>query len=79
MWTDSKKMTDASFWGPKRPQECLLGLSSNSTEMQLSNDHNIPVVIDRNQLHMRDYLHKPHDYRHTIHWLAMIMFPSKDQ
>ena len=24
--TDSKKMTDASLWGPKRPEECLLRL-----------------------------------------------------
>ena len=23
------KMTDASLWGPKRPQECLLGLMGN--------------------------------------------------
>ncbi len=24
MWTDFKKMTDASLWGTKRPKECLL-------------------------------------------------------
>ncbi len=27
MRTDSQKMTDASLWGPKRPQECLLRLN----------------------------------------------------